>query len=133
VERRQQLGVTSSEEPRCNQTRQPCPANFFVNHGISLSSSFSLHRSYSPREITFRLFFSTTKVCPDSLNLLNAGDSFAGISLFFFLLSAFPDQGLDCYVLKSSRVFFVKFPKLAIFQIDELLHFIDFRRKFIKM
>jgi hypothetical protein len=45
----------------------------------------------------------------------------------------FPDQGLDCYVLESSRVFFVKFPKLSVFQIDELLHFIEFRRKFIKM
>jgi hypothetical protein len=31
------------------------------------------------REFTFRLFFSTTKVCPDSLNLLDAGDSFAEI------------------------------------------------------
>jgi hypothetical protein len=30
--------------------------------------------------IHFRLFFSTTKVCSDSLNLSNAGDSFAGIS-----------------------------------------------------
>jgi hypothetical protein len=29
--------------------------------------------------IHFRLFFSTTKVCPDSLNVSNAGDSFAGI------------------------------------------------------
>jgi hypothetical protein len=29
-------------------------------------------------------------------------------------------------------VFFVKFPKLSVFQIDELLHFIDFRKKFIK-
>jgi hypothetical protein len=45
----------------------------------------------------------------------------------------FPDQGLDCYVLESSRVSFVKFPKLSLFQISELLHFIDFRRKFIKM
>jgi hypothetical protein len=34
----------------------------------------------SPRDFTFRLFFSTTKVCPESLNLSNAGDSFAGIS-----------------------------------------------------
>jgi hypothetical protein len=40
----------------------------------------SLRRSCSPREFTFHPFFSTTKVCPDSLNLLNAGDSFAGIS-----------------------------------------------------
>jgi hypothetical protein len=30
-------------------------------------------------------------------------------------------------------VFFVRFPKISVFQIDELLHFIDFRRKFIKM
>jgi hypothetical protein len=34
----------------------------------------------SPRNFTFRPFFSITKVCPDLLNLLNAGDSFAGIS-----------------------------------------------------
>jgi hypothetical protein len=34
----------------------------------------------SPRDFTFRPFFSITKVCPDSLNLLNADDSFAGIS-----------------------------------------------------
>jgi hypothetical protein len=34
----------------------------------------------SPRDFTFRPFFSITKVCPVSLNLLNAGDSFAGIS-----------------------------------------------------
>jgi hypothetical protein len=51
----------------------------------------------------------------------------------YFLLSVFPNQGLDCYVLETSRVFFVKFPKLSVFQFDELLHFIDFRRKFIKM
>jgi hypothetical protein len=30
--------------------------------------------------IHFRLFFSITKVCPDLLNLLNTGDSFAAIS-----------------------------------------------------
>jgi hypothetical protein len=52
----------------------------FVIHGVSSLSSFSLRQSYSPREFTFRLFFSTTKVCPDSLNPLNAGNSFAGIS-----------------------------------------------------
>jgi hypothetical protein len=90
----------------------------------------------SPRDFTFRLFFSTTsttKVCPDSLNLSNAGDSFAGISSLSFLLSVFPDQGTDCYVLDSSRVFSVKFPELSLFQIHELLHFIDFRKKFIKV
>jgi hypothetical protein len=64
--------------------RQPFPANSFIIHEISSSSSFSLHRSYSPREFTFRLFFLYSqgypKVCPVSLNLLNTGDSFAGIS-----------------------------------------------------
>jgi hypothetical protein len=45
----------------------------------------------------------------------------------------FPNQGLNCFVLESSRVFFVKFPKLSVFQIDELLHFINFRKKFIKV
>jgi hypothetical protein len=30
-------------------------------------------------------------------------------------------------------MFLVKFPKLSVFQIDELLHFIDFHKKFIKM
>jgi hypothetical protein len=39
-------------------------ANFVVNHGISLSSSFSLHRSYSPREFTFRVFSFITKAIP---------------------------------------------------------------------
>jgi hypothetical protein len=29
-------------------------------------------------------------------------------------------------------VFFVSFPESSLYQISELLHFIDFRRKFIK-
>jgi hypothetical protein len=45
----------------------------------------------------------------------------------------FPDQGLDCFDLESSRVFSVRFPELSLFQISELLHFIDFRKKFIKI
>jgi hypothetical protein len=61
VERRRRLGVTSSEEPRYNQARQPCPANFFVNHGISSSSSSSFPRSCSSREFTFRVFSFITK------------------------------------------------------------------------
>jgi hypothetical protein len=76
---------------------------------------------------------SYPKVCPVLLNLPNAGDYFAGISSLTSCHLFFPNQGLDCYVLESSRVFFVKFPKLSVFQISELLHFIDFRRKFIKM
>jgi hypothetical protein len=79
------------------------------------------------------VFFSITKVCPDLLNLSNAGDSFAGISSVTSCYLFFPDQGLDYYVLERSRVFFVKFPKLSVFQINELLHFIDFRKKFIKV
>jgi hypothetical protein len=79
------------------------------------------------------VFFSLTKVCPNLLNLSNAGDYFAGISSLTSYHLFFPNQGLDCYVLESSRVFFVKFPKVAVFQIDEPLHFKDFRRKFIKM
>jgi hypothetical protein len=40
------------------------PASFFVIHGISSSSSFSLRRSCSPREFTFHPFSSTTKATP---------------------------------------------------------------------
>jgi hypothetical protein len=73
------------------------------------------------------------KVCPDSLNLLNAGDSFCWNIVVIFPFSVFPDQGLNCFILESSRVFSVRFPKPSLFQISELLHFIDFRKKFIKM
>jgi hypothetical protein len=34
------------------------------------------------------------KVCPDSLNLLNTGDSFTEVSSLFFLLSVFPTKDL---------------------------------------
>jgi hypothetical protein len=61
------------------------------------------------------------KVCPDSLNLLNAGDSFAGISLLTSCYMFFPDQGLDCFGLGSSRVFSVSFPKLSLFQTSKRL------------
>jgi hypothetical protein len=44
--------------------RQPFPANSFVIHGISSSSSFSLRRFCSPREFTFHPFSSTTKATP---------------------------------------------------------------------
>jgi hypothetical protein len=40
------------------------PASFFVTHGISSPSSSSYRRSCSPREFTFHLFSSTTKVTP---------------------------------------------------------------------
>jgi hypothetical protein len=73
------------------------------------------------------------KVCPDSLNLPNAGDSFAGISLLPSCSLFFPDQGLNCFDLESSRVFFVNFQSFLYFQISELLHFIEFRKKFIKL
>jgi hypothetical protein len=73
------------------------------------------------------------KVCPDSLNLPTAGDSFAGISSLSSCSLFFPDQGLNCFNLESSRVFSVKFPEPSLFQTSELLHFIEFRKKFIKI
>jgi hypothetical protein len=59
-------------------------ASFFVTHGTSSPSSTSRRQSSSPWDFTFHPFFSTTKVCPDQLNLLNAGDSFAGTSSLSF-------------------------------------------------
>jgi hypothetical protein len=73
------------------------------------------------------------KVCPDSLNLPTAGDSFAGISSLSSCSLFFPDQGLNCFNLESSRVFSVKFPEPSLFQTSELLHSIEFRKKFIKI
>jgi hypothetical protein len=73
------------------------------------------------------------KVCPDSLNLPNAGDPFCRNIVVIFPFFVFPDQGLNCFDLESSRVFSIKFPKPSLFQINELLHFIDFRKKFIKV
>jgi hypothetical protein len=40
------------------------PVDSFVIHEISSSSSFSLRRSCSPREFTFRVFFFVTKATP---------------------------------------------------------------------
>jgi hypothetical protein len=112
------------------------PANFFVTHGISSSLSFSLRWSYSPREFTFHPFFSTTKATP----------RFALIHWIFLMpptplleyhrylsILYFPHQGLNCFGLESFRVFSIRFPELSLLQIDELLHFIYFCRKFIKM
>jgi hypothetical protein len=112
------------------------PASFFVTDGTLPSSNTSHRRSYSPREFTFRPFFSMTKVTP----------RFALIHWIFLMpaiplpeyhcylpVLVFPDQGLDCFDLESSRVFSVRFPELSLFQISELLHFIDFRKKFIKI
>jgi hypothetical protein len=69
----------------------------------------------------------------DPLNLPNAGDPFAGISSLSSCSLFFPDQGLNCFDLESSRVFFVKFPKPSLFQISELLLFIGISKKFIKI
>jgi hypothetical protein len=74
----------------------------------------------SPRDFTFHPFFlhirNYPKVCPDSLNLLNAGDSFTGIPSLSSCYLFFTDQGLDCYVLESSRVFFVIFQSFLYFK-----------------
>jgi hypothetical protein len=61
------------------------------------------------------------KVCPDSLNLPNADDPFAGISSLSSCSLFFPNQGLNCFDLESSRVFSIRFPKLSLFQISEHL------------
>jgi hypothetical protein len=72
------------EQRDASLTCNAWPANFFINHGISSSPSSSYHRFCSSREFTFRPFFlhirNYPKVCPDSLNPSNTGDSFAGIS-----------------------------------------------------
>jgi hypothetical protein len=73
------------------------------------------------------------KVCSDPLNLPNTGHPLCWNIVVFNLFSIFPDQGLNCFDLESSRVFFVKFPEPSLFQISELLHFIKIRKKFIKM
>jgi hypothetical protein len=158
VKRRRQLGVMSSEEPRCNQTRQSCrelrgcaghismahvreqrkfnreQEDLEVRGGVGLANQFgSIVSSHDPRHlatsalrhpwrlllrpssttatfpgkllchsrnlVTVELFSSPNlftagihfphvllhnqgypKVCPVSLNLLNAGNPFAGIS-----------------------------------------------------
>jgi hypothetical protein len=55
------------------------------------------------------------KVCNDPLNLSSAGDSLRRNTIVIFLSFIFPDQGLNCFDLESSRVFFVKFPELSLF------------------
>jgi hypothetical protein len=55
------------------------------------------------------------KVCPDSLNLPNAGNPICRNIVVIFLFSVFPDQGLNCFNLEGSRMFSVKFPELSLF------------------
>jgi hypothetical protein len=45
------------------------------------------------------------KVCPDPLNLPSTGKPLCRNIIIFFLFSVFPDQGLNCFDLESSRVF----------------------------
>jgi hypothetical protein len=73
------------------------------------------------------------KVCPDPLNLLNAGDPLCWNIVVIFLFSVFPDEGLNCFDLEGSRGFSVKFSEPSLFQISELLHSIEIRKKFIKI
>jgi hypothetical protein len=67
------------------------------------------------------------KVCPVSLNLFNAGDPFYRNIVVILLFSVFPDQGLNCLNLESSRVFSVNFLEPSLFQISELLEPIFYR------
>jgi hypothetical protein len=65
VDRRARPQVTAGITPSTIfHPRQPCPANFFVNHGISSSSSSSYRQSCSPQEFTFRVFSFITKATP---------------------------------------------------------------------
>jgi hypothetical protein len=73
------------------------------------------------------------KVCPDPLNLPNAGDPLCRNIVVFFLSSVFPYQGLNCFDLESSGVFSVKFLEPSLFQISELLHSIEICKKLIKI
>jgi hypothetical protein len=91
-----------------------------VRHGNSLSTVLLYNQGYP-------------KVCPDSLHLLNVSDSVGRNIIVIFLFFVFPDQGLNYFDLESSRVFSVKSLGPSLLQISELLHFIEFRKKFIKM
>jgi hypothetical protein len=76
---------------------------------------------------------SYPKVCPDPLNLPNAGNFLCQNIVVIFLFFVFPNQGLNCFDLEGSRVFSIKFPKLSLFRNSELIHFIEIRKKFIKI
>jgi hypothetical protein len=91
-------GVSIADQYGYSSTHYKFPASFLVIHEISSPSSSSRHQFYSPREFTFRLFFPTTKVCPNLLNLLNAGDSFAGISSLSFCSLFSPTRDLNALI-----------------------------------
>jgi hypothetical protein len=55
------------------------------------------------------------KVCNDPLNLSSASDPLRRNAIVIFLSFVFPDQGLNCFDLESSRVFSVKFPEPSLF------------------
>jgi hypothetical protein len=55
------------------------------------------------------------KVCPDPLNLPSTGNPLCRNIIVIFLFSVFPNQGLNCFDLESSRVFSVKFPEPSLF------------------
>jgi hypothetical protein len=93
-------GVSIADQSGYSSTYYKFPASFFVTHEISSPSSSSRHQFCSPREFTFRLFFPTTKVCPNLLNLLNAGDSFAGISSLSFCSLFSPTRDLNALIYK---------------------------------
>jgi hypothetical protein len=66
------------------------------------------------------------KVCPDPLNLLNAGDPFCWNIIVIFLFSVYLDQGLNCFDLEGSRVFSVKFPR-AFFIFKSVNFYISYK------
>jgi hypothetical protein len=125
-------GSTTSSSSYPSLIAQPTTITTEPRHRRALLIANPVHRGNSLSTVLLHNQ-SYPKICPDSLNLLNASDSFGRNIIVIFLFSVFPDQGLDCFDLESSRVFFVKFPKPSLFQISELLHYIEFRKKFIKV
>jgi hypothetical protein len=87
---------------------------------VHCGNSLSVCSSPQPRfALTYRIFLMPATPLPEYHCYLP--------------VLVFPDQGLNYFGLESSRVFSVRFPELSLFQLSELLHFIDFHKKFIKI
>jgi hypothetical protein len=102
IKKAREPSYRASSSPTEPRHRQALLITDPVRHGNSLSIHSLLQQGYP-------------KVCPDPLNLPNTGDPLCRNIVVFNLFSVFPDQGLNCFDLESSRVFFVKFPELSLF------------------
>jgi hypothetical protein len=102
---------------------RPFSTHYNPQQASSSSTESRPHRAFLFADpVATRLHFPSVllynqgypKVCPVSLNLLNAGDSLPEYHHYLPVLF-FPYQGLNCFDLESSRVFFVKCPKPSLF------------------